>query len=673
FSFHLTYNHKYFKESSVERLLEHYVKLIGHILENPEKGAAVQEYLGEAEQAELLKDAASAIAVTYPEAQTLTGLFEEQVLKTPDRIAVADGTKSMTYRELNERSNRLGHYLRDKYEIRADDLIGLQLERTEWMIIAILGVLKSGGAYVPIDPAYPEERIAYMLADSRSKALIGEEELEHFRKLEETCSSENLIQVNRPEDLAYVIYTSGSTGQPKGTLIEHRNVVRLFKTNPSLFDFSADDVWTMFHSYCFDFSVWEMYGALLFGGKLVLIPNMTARDPGKYIEVLLKEGVTVLNQTPSSFYQVMKEALAGEHLNFRLRYLIFGGEALSPGKLKPWHERYPEIRLINMYGITETTVHVTYKEIGDSEIEQNQSNIGRAIPTLNCYVLDQHRNLLPRGLSGELYVGGAGVGRGYLNRPELTLQHFMDSPFQAGERLYRTGDKARLLDNGELEYEGRKDNQVKIRGYRIELGEIERVLEQHELISSAVVLAKTAADGEKELFAYLVGASSLNALTVRSYLSARIPSYMVPGHFIQLEYLPLTSNGKVDKKALPEAAVAGMSAGLEYVAPRNEIEEKLVLIWQEILGREKISVKDNFFDAGGTSMKIIRMLELVNRAFDYKISVVNIFKYPNIYELAAYISLKDENTLCNLDEDIDLSVDIMEDTIKLLDIESDEE
>ena len=350
--------------------------------------------------------------------------------RTPSRIAVVSGERFVTYRELNEWANQLGDYLRT-HHIQPGDRIGVLLPRNEWAIIAILGILKSGGGYVPVDPLYPEERIDYMISDSGCRMVINEEALVRFREVAKEYDSSNLRPVNKSSDLAYVIYTSGTTGNPKGTLIAHYNVVRLFKTDRTLFDFNERDVWTLFHSLCFDFSVWEMYGALLFGGKLVILSADTARDPYEVLELLNREGVTILNQTPSAFYNLVKQELEREGTTLYLRYVIFGGEVLSPGKLAAWRQKHPAIKLINMYGITETTVHVTYKEITETEIAANASNIGQPIPTLTCYVLDREQRLVPIGVPGELYVGGEGVSRGYLNREELTRQKFIESPFKA--------------------------------------------------------------------------------------------------------------------------------------------------------------------------------------------------------------------------------------------------
>ncbi|MGO4295015.1 amino acid adenylation domain-containing protein, partial [Chitinophaga sp. RAB17] len=546
---------------------------------------------------------------------------------------VFEGT-ALTYKALNERANQLGDYLRQQYHIQAGDLAGIQLGRSEQMVIAILGILKSGGAYVPVDPEYPADRIDYMIADSQCKVVIDEEELLTFSKNADGYTKQNLAIVSRPDDPAYVIYTSGTTGRPKGTLITHSNVVRLFKNDQPLFDFNASDVWTLFHSYCFDFSVWEMYGALLFGGKLIVVPSLTARDPQAFITLLNREGVTVLNQTPSSFYNILKQAPVTTDISLRLRYVIFGGEALSPGKLKGWKARYPDTKLINMYGITETTVHVTYKEITEEEISKNISNIGIPIPTLSCYVLDEHRQLLPPGVPGELYVGGAGVAKGYLNRDDLNKERFIENPFKAGERLYRSGDAVKISADWELEYLGRIDAQVKIRGYRIEMGEIESILQEHPAVTAAVVIAISVSDGEKELVAYITGREALNTSDMRAWLGQRLPDYMVPGYFVQLDDLPLTANGKVDRKRLPDPEGLGMETGIAYIAPRNEIEETLVLIWQEILGRERIGIKDNFFEIGGHSLKATRLIMQVKKIFSVTIDLKSVFLEPTIEMLA---------------------------------------
>ena len=631
----IEYNSDLFNEPTIHRLKNHLVQLLEEVVKDFDQKLIHYDYLSFQEKEQLLKELD--LRVDYPKDKTLVDLFEYQVERTPDKVALVFEGVSLTYRELNEQTNELGNYLRSCYGIKPDDLIGIKLGRSERMIIAILGALKSGGAYVPMDPDYPQDRIAYMQEDSGCKVII-DESIINLAKLS-GCSRENPIKNTRPVDIAYVIYTSGSTGRPKGVMVEHRNVVRLFKTDKPLFDFTDEDVWTMFHSYCFDFSVWEMYGALLFGGKLILVSSLTAKDPKKFLKLILKEGVTVLNQTPSSFYQLMNEEVDMEEQRLSLRYVIFGGEALSPIRLKSWHEKHPSARLINMYGITETTVHVTYKELSWDDIEGNVSNIGKPIPTLGCYVLDDQMRLLPIGVSGELYVCGEGVARGYLNREQLTKERFIENPFDKGNLLYRTGDIAKILPEGDLVYIGRKDDQVKIRGYRIELGEIELQLKKHTKVKEAIAVVSTNLSEEKHIIVYITSDEELNSGDLRLFLKGVLPPYMLPSQYVQLKKIPLTSNGKVDKKKLPYLPGIGMSIIEEYVAPSSDIEKQIVSIWQDILEKDNIGVYHDFFELGGDSIKAIRVVSKINRVLQKEILNVGVFyQCLNVSNLAKYIS-----------------------------------
>lgn len=466
-------------------------------------------------------------------------------------------------------------------------------------------------------------------------------------KLEERLSGEpgnNLTPANEPWDLAYVIYTSGSSGEPKGTVIEHRNVVRLMVNDRNLFDFNSNDVWTMFHSIGFDFSVWEMYGALLYGGKLVVVPRMMARDHREFLELLKEHKVTVLNQTPFAFYNLAGEELQDREKSLNLKYVIFGGEALQPLQLKAWEEKYPGTKLINMFGITETTVHATYKEITQKEIVLNISNIGKPIPTICLYVMDRCLNLLPVGSAGELCVGGEAPARGYLNHPQLTAEKFVRNPHRPQEIIYRSGDLVRYLPEGELEYLGRIDRQVKIRGFRIELAEIENQMLDCEDIKETVVLSREGKDGDKYLCAYIVPkepdytpGNGLDIAKLKDHLARKLPYYMLPTYFVPLKHIPLNQNGKVNRKILPEPE-PGINEG-EYIPPADKMEKQLVGIWAEVLGmdEEKISMNADFFDLGGHSLKATIVISMINRKLHVDLPLVEIFTVKTIRELAVFI------------------------------------
>ncbi len=442
----------------------------------------------------------------------------------------------------------------------------------------------------------------------------------------------------QPENLAYVIYTSGSTGRPKGCQITHANVVRLFDQTDHWYGFHPDDVWTLFHSCAFDFSVWEIWGALLYGGKVVVVPYWVSRSPEAFAELLRRERVTVLNQTPSAFRQLTPFVLAGiTPAEQTLRYVIFGGEALELASLLPWMERYGDSKpeLINMYGITETTVHVTYRPITLKEVRAGSGSlIGEPIPDLAVYVLNPQKQPVPLGVAGEMYVGGAGVARGYLHRPELTAQRFVKNPFSDSGYLYRTGDLARRLPNGDLEYLGRIDHQVKIRGFRIELGEIESVIGLYPGIREVVVIAREDKPGDKKLVAYYSAAKEADLDALRAHIKVRLPDYMVPAAFMHMQSLPLTSNGKVDRVALPAPDMSRIGRKDNYVAPRTLAEQSLARIWGEVLGIDAPGVNDNFFELGGDSILSIQVISRARQA-GLAISPRELFQSPTIAGLAA--------------------------------------
>jgi amino acid adenylation domain-containing protein len=454
-----------------------------------------------------------------------------------------------------------------------------------------------------------------------------------------------------PEDLAYVIYTSGSTGRPKGVLVSHGNVTRLLGATQPWFQFEGRDVWSLFHSPAFDFSVWEMWGALAHGGGLVVVPGWMTRSPDAFYQLLSREQVTVLNQTPSAFYQLLRvEEERGEKTldcicGLGLRLVIFGGEALDVNRLRPWFERHGDERprLVNMYGITETTVHVTYRPLSRADLSQERgSPIGRPLPDLQLYLLDRHFEQVPVGVPGEIYVGGEGVSRGYLNHPALTAERFIPHPFgkEAGARLYRTGDLARYLSNGDLVYLGRGDSQVKIRGYRIEVGEIEAVLGQHPGIREAVVVARQDGPGEQRLVAYVVPGRVTVPVNhqLRSFLKERLPDYMVPTSIVVLDALPLTPSGKVDRGALPAPEPARPHLENPFVAPRTPLEKELAEIWRGLLGIERVGIHDNFFELGGHSLSLTQLASRIQQAFGVRLPLRTLFEATTIVDLGTAIA-----------------------------------
>ena len=571
--------------------------------------------------------------------------FERRVAETPDAPALTFDRRTITYDALNGRANQLAHRLR-ALGVGPDDLVGVHLERSAELVIAILGVLKAGGAYLPLDPAYPHERLQFMLEDAHVGLVVTSARLASGFPLsgaELVCvddtdhePSKNPSPVAEPDNLAYVIYTSGSTGKPKGVLITHANVSRLFDASDIGFQFNRDDVWSLFHSYAFDFSVWEMWGALLYGGRLVVVPYWVSRDPDAFIDLLAREHVTMLSQTPSAFRQLSDaEATRPRKARLTLRCVVLGGEALDVSSLRPWFDRHGDERpkVINMFGITETTVHVTYRRITTGDVEGGVGSvIGVPLADLDVYVLDPHQRLVPSGVTGEIYVGGAGVSRGYLNRPDLTRTRFDVDPVGGTSlRLYRSGDLARWLSSGELEYRGRIDDQVKIRGFRIELGEIETVIRHCPGVRDVTVVAFQESGVEKRLAAYVVLGDDASLDELRRFIQAKLPEHMIPAVFVALESLPLTSNGKVDRQALP---VPSSARGGRYVAPRNETERTLADIWAAVLRPDAVGVDDNFFELGGDSILSIQVIARCRQA-GLQLSTRDVFQHPTIAALAA--------------------------------------
>ncbi|HCF2300952.1 TPA: amino acid adenylation domain-containing protein, partial [Pseudomonas aeruginosa] len=584
--------------STVERLAGHWRNLLRGIVANPRQRLGELPLLDAPERRQTLSEWNPAQRECAVQG-TLQQRFEEQARQRPQAVALILDEQRLSYGELNARANRLAHCLIAR-GVGADVPVGLALERSLDMLVGLLAILKAGGAYLPLDPAAPEERLAHILDDSGVRLLLTQGHLlEHLPRqagvevlaidglvLDGYAESDPLPTLSA-DNLAYVIYTSGSTGKPKGTLLTHRNALRLFSATEAWFGFDERDVWTLFHSYAFDFSVWEIFGALLYGGCLVIVPQWVSRSPEDFYRLLCREGVTVLNQTPSAFKQLMAVACSADMATQQpaLRYVIFGGEALDLQSLRPWFQRFGDRQpqLVNMYGITETTVHVTYRPVSEADLEGGLvSPIGGTIPDLSWYILDRDLNPVPRGAVGELYIGRAGLARGYLRRPGLSATRFVPNPFPggAGERLYRTGDLARFQADGNIEYIGRIDHQVKVRGFRIELGEIEAALAGLAGVRDAVVLAHDGVGGT-QLVGYVVADSAEDAErlreSLRESLKRHLPDYMVPAHLMLLERMPLTVNGKLDRQALPQPD-ASLSQQA-YRAPGSELEQRIAAIW----------------------------------------------------------------------------------------------
>lgn len=514
--------------------------------------------------------------MTVDNTATLLDLFEAQVERMPDAVAVVSGNLRMSYADLNVRANELARRI-VAIGCGPDDIVGLAVERSAALVVAMLAVLKAGAAYLPIDPAYPADRIRLMLSDAAPKLVLlddrtdlppatGHVERVDVDTLRRALGADNLVDIERvrplrPDHLAYIIYTSGSTGVPKGVQVTHRNLRALFDATDRAFDFGPDDVWTLFHSCAFDFSIWEIWGPLLSGGRIVVVPQEICWSPPEFAQLLSTHGVTVLSQTPSAFYRLMQadaERVVAGGPALGLRTVVFGGEALDASRLQEWFRRYPEgePRTVNMYGITETTVHVTHVHVDLAHSVAGGSPIGVPLPGLTVHLLGADLRSVPLGMVGELYIGGQQLARGYLGQPGLSSSRFVACPTGTGDRLYRTGDLARWLPDGGLEFAGRSDDQVKVRGFRIELGEIEAALASHEKVADCAVIARENGTGSSHLVAYVVGTADTtpgepDGCQLRNHLRSVLPEHMVPSVFVALLELPLTPNKKLDRRALP--------------------------------------------------------------------------------------------------------------------------
>ena len=639
----LSYGTKLFRHETIERMGEHLQNLLAVVTENIAIKIDEIHILAPGERQQLLEEFNDTY-VAYRDEVTVHQLFEEQVAKTPNSVALIFGEERLTYRELNQKANQLAKALRE-HHVGADSIVAIMVERSSLMVMGILGILKAGAAYLPLDPEHPKERLAFILEDSRPQILLIPSWFEGqvpFKgktiNLDQVDVSEaevvNLAAVNNPNHLACILYTSGSTGTPKGVMIEHKVIVNMLLEMERKCPLRHEDAYLLKTTYTFDVSASEIFGWFVGGGKLVILPPGAEKSPEKIWETMTRHHVTHINFVPTmlnTFMEVLKINNI-DHLG-KLKYLIAAGEALSGRTAKDFYASFDGPTIINIYGPTETNYSTFYAL--DPVTDYRTVPIGKPLGNYQIYILNASQQLVPVGVFGEVYISGAGLARGYLNRPELTAAKFVANPFAPGKKMYRTGDLARFLPDGNIEYLGRSDHQVKIRGFRIELGEIEEQLRQLTAVKEAAVLAREGEDGNKYLCAYLTLNKEVPVSELRESLSANLPEYMIPSFFIYLEQLPLTANGKLNRKALPEPQSEGVAG---YVAPRNEIEATLAWIWSEVLGYDQVGIYDNFFDLGGHSLKAMVMISRIHKELNVELSLKDFLQRPTILGLSGCVN-----------------------------------
>ncbi|GAB1339705.1 hypothetical protein ACE1SV_62950 [Streptomyces sp. E-15] len=641
----LQFRRRWFSPGGAAQFTRQLVAVLRDFAERPDAPLSTVTALGEADRRRVLDAARGAAA--DPEELSLPALFARRAARSPDRIAVNDGKTALRYAEVDERSDTLARALAEA-GVRAGDRVGVRMERSVDLVVALLGVLKTGASYVPLDPSYPEARLAFIVGDADVRVVVGDAESrpadmpEHIGWAsvhDRPRDPARPLPAVDPDVPCYVIYTSGSTGRPKGVLVTHRNVTALLTATREDFGLGPDDVWSLFHSFAFDFSAWEIWGCLLTGGRLVIVDRAVSRNPEEFHRLLEDEEVTVLSQTPTAFGLLLgTDRLARGRLSVRL--VVFGGEPLDTRTLLPWFKRYPAVRVENMYGITETTVHSTTHTVTPDDARAGSRVVGRPLPGWDVYVLDAHGRLVAPGVAGEIYVGGAGVARGYVNRPELTAERFTHDrhPDVPGGLLYRSGDKARYLPNGELEHLGRLDAQVKVRGYRIELGEVRDTLLRDPAVTAAAVVVHGAGTAEARLDAYAVLAPGHSTDGLLRRAAARLPEYMVPQTVTALPALPLTANGKLDPTLLPapDPDAGAPTAPGDAPGATGEVLDRVIGVWRDMLGTP-VAPDDNFFELGGTSLLALRLKTALRGAGLPELALKEVIRHPTPAAMTALL------------------------------------
>ncbi len=646
----LSFDEQRYEQEFMDRAVDHFFRLLSIVLFQPDLALGQVDLLSEAEKHQLCVLFNDTATNRYPQNKALFSVFEEQAERTPDRLAVVFKDNRLTYGELNERANRIARVLRAE-GVTADRPVAMLMERSVEMIVGMLAVLKAGGAYVPIDPQHPEDRIRFVLEDSGADLLLTQarwaDKVDFRGKtlcLDDTGLYDspaedglNLEPVSGANNLAYLIYTSGTTGKPKGVMIEQRSVVNftLSLFEPIYAAYPEYRNMAQLAPYVFDMSVKPIYGALLLGRTLHIVPEETRLDGEKLLKFFREHEIDITDATPT-FLSVLVQAAQGAGGEAGAKHYVVGGEALTTKVVRAvWSTFGEQVKITNVYGPTECTVDSTIYEVSPERLAELTDTvpIGKPLPNQKLWILDSRQRLLPVGVAGELHISGAGVARGYNRRLELTAEKFVANPHDPGERMYKTGDLARWLPDGNIEYLGRIDHQVKIRGFRIELGEVEAQLLKLEPVQEAIVLAREDDSGQKQLCAYFVAVRPLTVSELRGALSQEMPAYMIPAHFIQLDRLPLTTNGKVDRRALP-APEGDIDTGTEYVAPRTAQEAQLARIWKEVLGLEKVGAKDNFFVLGGHSLNLMQLIQRVYTETGVELPIHKVFQNPTVESMA---------------------------------------
>lgn len=621
----LQYNTDVFSAKKITSLLHHLEQILLQVASKNDQKISAVDCLTLSEKKYLLEEL-SGHQTEYPRELSIIELFEKQAVLTPQKIALVYQNQKYSYQKLNEIANQLANYLKDHTNITGD-FAAIILSKSEWQIISILAVLKSGCAYIPVSTDYPQERINYIIKDSNTECLVDTALIEEFVKTQQNYSTQFETQYAKANDLAYVMYTSGSTGEPKGVLIQQQSVVRLVK-NTKFINLTGEEILLATGSFSFDATTFEYWGMLLNGGTLVMCDENTLLSTNDMSDVIARENVTIMWLTAGWLHQLVDENIS---LFQNLKTILCGGDVLSPYHITKLKTTYPELVIINGYGPTENTTFSITHTI-NLPIESSVP-IGVPISNSTVYIMDKNHRLVPKGVIGEIYVGGDGIARGYLNNPELTNAKFLNNPYNTKERLYKTGDLGKWSNNNTIEFIGRRDNQVKVRGYRIELGEIENILCTHDSITSALVVIKDDLTGEKSIIAYVVSDQNTESHVIKDWLRTRVPNYMIPNHFAFLNEFPLNINGKIDRNKLPEIEFS-LADRKEYILPQTTTQKALAEIWENVLGIEKIGLLDNFFEIGGHSLKAVKMFNLINNQFDVRIMITDLFNNPTLESLA---------------------------------------